>query len=53
MDETDLLKLLQAEEWNDLEFKEASKEVPKSSYDTGKKSGDKVLQGRDPLLEPR
>ena len=29
-----LIKLLKAHEWNDVEFKEARREVPKSAYET-------------------
>ncbi len=34
MDEKELIEALRGEEWNDIEFKEASREVPKSAYKT-------------------
>ena len=34
LNEQELLKLLSAHEWNDIEFKEARSAVPKSAYES-------------------
>lgn len=34
MDQDELIKLLSAHEWNDVEFKEARRSVPKNAYET-------------------
>jgi len=34
MNQDELIKLLSAHEWNDVEFKEAQQAVPKNAYET-------------------
>ncbi|RLC13395.1 MAG: AAA family ATPase, partial [Deltaproteobacteria bacterium] len=34
MDDKELLKLLKAHEWNDVEFKQARQAIPKNAYET-------------------